>query len=111
MCGYDGKIVGTAGIGAVGNKKKNSHRAEFGISVEREWWGLGIGRALTEACIECAVTTNYTQVERDVVSENSIAVSLYKKCGFEEYGRNPLGFKTENGYQELVLMRLELQNL
>lgn len=48
----DGKIAGTAGIDALGNKYKTKHRAEFGIGIAREFWGLGIGRALTEACIE-----------------------------------------------------------
>ena len=50
----DGKVVGCAGINCVGRKEKIRHRAEFGISVDKVYWGLGIGRALTEACIECA---------------------------------------------------------
>lgn len=50
----DGKIAGTAGIDALGNKYKTKHRAEFGIGIAKEFWGLGLGRALTEACIECA---------------------------------------------------------
>ena len=56
----DGRIAGTAGIDAVGNKYKTKHRAEFGISIAKEFWGLGIGRALTEACIECAKEAGYT---------------------------------------------------
>ena len=38
----DGKVVGTAGIGMIGPKFKVRHRAEFGISVAKEYWGLGI---------------------------------------------------------------------
>ncbi len=45
-------IAGTAGIEAVGAKYKVRHRAEFGISVAKEYWGLGIGRALLNACIK-----------------------------------------------------------
>ncbi len=105
----DGRIVGTAGIGAVGAKDKVKHRAEFGISVERDYWGQGIGRALTLACIKCARAAGYAQVELDVVGENERAVALYKSVGFVEYGRNPKGFRTRAGvWQELVLMRLEL---
>ena len=55
----DGEIVGTAGIGCVGRKEKTRHRAEFGISVDKAHWGLGIGRALTEACIACAGNAGY----------------------------------------------------
>lgn len=47
-------IAGTAGIDAVGGRYKLRHRAEFGVSVAREYWGLGIGRALLNACIDCA---------------------------------------------------------
>ena len=50
----NGRVVGTAGIEAVGTKYKVRHRAKFGISVLKEYWGLGLGKALTRACIECA---------------------------------------------------------
>lgn len=104
-----GKIVGTAGIEAVGEKIKLRHRAEFGIGIEREYWGLGIGRVLTAACIECAKKAGYTQLELDVVAENERAVELYKSFGFVEYGRNKRGFRKRDGdYQPLVYMLLEL---
>lgn len=102
-------VVGTAGIEAVGTKYKVRHRAEFGISVAKEFWGLGIGQALMEACIECARAAGYIQLELSVVAENARALSMYQKAGFVEYGRNPKGFRSRTtGFQELVYMRLEL---
>lgn len=104
-----GAVVGTAGIEAAGRRYKTRHRAELGVSVAREYWGLGIGRALTEACIESAKAAGYVQLELSVVSENLRAIALYKKLGFVEYGRNPKGFRSRtSGFQELVYMRLEL---
>lgn len=106
----DGKVAGTAGINAVGTKDKVRHRAEFGISVRKEYWGLGIGRALTEACIKCAKEAGYSQLELTVVAENVRAIALYQKEGFIEYGRNPRGFNSRiSGFQEVIYMRLELQ--
>lgn len=106
----DGKVAGVSGIDPIGKAYKLKHRANFGISVEKECWGLGIGRAMTEACITCAKRAGYEQLELDVVSGNTNAVALYESVGFIEYGRNPLGFKTRlSGMQELVLMRLELK--
>lgn len=106
----DGLVVGTAGIESVGNKYKVQHRAEFGISIAKEYWGLGIGRELTAACIECAKKAGYVQLELSVVSENTSAISLYKKAGFCEYGRNPKGFHSRlTGFQEVISMRLELE--
>ena len=85
----DGKIVGSAGITAVGSRRKVAHRARFGISVLQEYWGLGIGRVLMEASIDCARQAGYTQLELEVVADNERAVSLYRRAAFEEYGRNP----------------------
>ena len=106
----DGKVVGMAGFDAVGNKYKIKHRAEFGISVDKAYWGLGIGSAMTDICIKMAKEAGYAQLELDVVADNDKAISLYKKYGFTEYGRNPKGFNSKlSGYQELVLMRKELR--
>lgn len=105
----NGKIAGSAGIDAIGSSCKVRHRAEFGINIAKKFWGMGIGRALTEACIECAKNAGYTQLELNVVADNDRAVEMYKKFGFVEFGRNPKGFNSRiSGFQELVYMRLEL---
>lgn len=106
----DGQIVGTAGIEQVGAKEKVRHRAEFGISVDQKYWGLGVGRALMEACIVCAKKAGYAQLELNAVAENQRAIKLYESAGFVEFGRNPRGFRSRlMGWQELVCMRLELE--
>ena len=105
----DGKIAGMAGIEKVGSKFKLKHRAELGINIAREYWRLGIGRALVNACVKCAKDAGYKQLELDVVADNAAALSLYKRAGFVEYGRNPRGFCSRiSGYQPLIYMRLEL---
>ena len=98
-----------AGIEAVGEKYKVKHRAELGISILKEFWGLGLGKALLTACIHCAKEAGYKQIELNVVAENERAVSLYRSMGFEEFGRNPRGFRSRiSGYQELVYLLLKL---
>ena len=105
----EGKVAGTAGIDRIGSYAKARHRAGFGISIDRAYWGLGIGRALTRACIECARSAGYAQLELEAVADNAPALALYESEGFTEYGRNPKGFRSRtSGWQELVLMRLEL---
>lgn len=105
----DGKVAGTAGFEPVGGQEKLRHRADFGIAIEKAYWGKGIGKALTLACIECAKNAGYLQLELEVVAENASALKLYESVGFREYGRNPRGFRARSGWQELVLMRLELE--
>ena len=105
----DGAVAGLAGIESVGGRDKIRHRADFGISIDRQYWNLGIGTALMNACIDCAREAGYEQIELSVVAENETAIAMYRKAGFEEYGRNPRGFKSRlTGYQELVYMRMEL---
>lgn len=70
---------------------------------------MGIGQVLMDASIGCARQAGYTQLELEVVADNERAVSLYRRAGFEEYGRNPRGYRSAaEGYQELVYMRQEL---
>lgn len=105
----DGQYAGVAGIEAVGKKHKVRHRAELGISILKAYWGLGLGKALVRACISCARQAGYTQLELNVVADNARALSLYRSLGFQEFGRNPRGFRSRtNGYQEVVSMLLEL---
>ena len=105
----NGRVVGTAGIEAVGTKYKVRHRAKFGISVLKEYWGLGLGKALTRACIECAREAGYVQLELNVVADNKRAVTMYQDLGFTEFGRNPRGFHSRmSGYQEVIYMLLTL---
>ena len=107
----DGKVAGSAGIDAIGSMYKVRHRAEFGISILKEYWGLGPGRALTQACIKCAKDAGFSQLELTVAAENSRAVALYQSEGFVKYGRNPLGFNSRiSGFQEPIHMRLPLSD-
>ena len=53
----------------------------------------------------------YAQLELEVVAENKTAIALYESVGLEEYGRNPKGFRSRfTGWQEVVLMRLDMDN-
>ena len=64
-----------------------------------------------EHCIHYAKQAGFLQLELDVVAENQSAIALYKRHGFVEFGRNPLGFRRKDGsWQEVILMRLDLRS-
>lgn len=106
---YRGMIIATSGVDPLGFKMKIAHRCEMGISVLQEFWGLGAGKALVQACIECARAAGYLQMELSVVRDNERAVGLYKKMGFVEIGLNERGFRKQDGtYQALITMALPL---
>lgn len=105
----DGAAAGLAGFEPIGSKYKVCHRADFGISVDKKYWNLGIGTALLKACIQCAKEAGYEQMELNVVAGNDRAIAMYEKEGFVEFGRNPKGFRSRlSRYQEVVYMRLDL---
>ena len=59
--------------------------------------------------LSCVRGAWYVLMELMAVAENKAALALYQSVGFVEYGRNPKGFRSRvSGWQELVLMRLEL---
>ncbi len=106
----DGKIVGSAFIEGKDPFTKTKHKAELGINIDKDYWRLGIGKALMQACIECAKQAKFEQIVLEVIGDNTAAINLYKAFGFVEYGRNPKGFKSKySGWQEEVLMYLDLE--
>ena len=106
----DGKMVGTSFIEGKDQFSKTRHKAEFGINIDKDYWRLGIGKALMQACIECARQAKFKQIVLEVIGDNTAAINLYKAFGFVEYGRNPKGFKSKySGWQEEVLMYLDLE--
>ncbi|HEX2985714.1 MAG TPA: GNAT family N-acetyltransferase [Caproiciproducens sp.] len=92
----DGKIVANSGFNPVSKLEKCKHRAEFGISIQKEYWGLGIGSHIMAAILETAHKAGYEQVELDVVTDNERAIALYKKFGFNIFGTNEKAFRCRN---------------
>ena len=68
----DGVVVGIAGIDSCGSKYKVKHRAGMGVSVLKDYWGLGIGSALIYACIKCTKDAGYTQLMKLALHTPSI---------------------------------------
>lgn len=94
----DGKIAGDCQFTEIGKGRlKVRHRCAIGIALYKEYWGLGIGRALIELLAEKAVETGYEQMELEVVSSNARAIGLYKRMGFVKTGEKPRAIKFKDG--------------
>ena len=93
----DGRLAANAGIDGLPQRDRLKHRTEMGISVLKEFWGLGLGSVLMEAIIDSASAAGYEQLELEVVTENERAIALYKKFGFELYGTRENTFKYRDG--------------
>lgn len=98
------KLVGNAEITpSVGAKH---HVGDFGIAILDGYRGMGIGELLMSLVIEQAqvVFPDMQMISLEVFGNNPIAMSLYRKMGFVEYGRLPRGVKHRDEYVDEVLM-------
>lgn len=101
----EGKIVAAAGFNPISKLEKCRHRADFGISVQKKYWGYGIGSWIMQATLETARQAGYEQLELDVVTDNKRVINLYEKYGFKIMGTNETAFRCRDGqYQALLLM-------
>lgn len=107
---YDGEHqIGNAMIECVNERKKTRHRANFAISILKDYWGQGLGRKLLQEVIEAAKEAGYEQVELEVVETNERAIKLYESEGFEHVGKYPRGFKLKDGtYADMLVMCMDL---
>ncbi|GKX31104.1 N-acetyltransferase [Vallitalea longa] len=106
----DGTIVANCSVGIVTNNKRYLHRAAMGISVRKKYWSKGIGRLLMNECINWCKEKGVEQLELEVVTENSRAISMYEKFGFEKYGTKKHALKYSDGtYADEYYMILFLE--
>ena len=99
------KLVGEFGVAQVRPHIKYRHRAVMGISVRKEYWGCGLGSYLMQLAIDQTRTNGFEQLELGVCSDNTRAIHLYEKVGFERCGTMPHAFKLKDGtYRDEIMM-------
>lgn len=81
----DGEPVGVVDVSGE-SRPEESHTGTFGISVDREWRGCGIGGALIEALVEWAGAHGVTRLQAYVFDTNPRALVVYERYGFEREG-------------------------
>jgi len=103
----DGKVAGNGSVSGIGNKRKIMHRCSLAIALYQEYWNLGIGRAMIGYLTELAQQMGFTQMDLEVVAENTQAQALYRKCGFTETGRRANALKFDDGtmHDEILMYR------
>jgi len=108
---HDGKVIGHSSVERnFIDKKRGLHIGDFGLSVAREYRGDWIGQKLMETVIAQAKIQmhNLKIIRLNVYGSNSTAQNLYKKMGFQEFGRLPKGVLYKKEYLDLIEMYLAL---
>jgi putative acetyltransferase len=106
---HEGKIVGVLDFMG-GQRNKTQHRGALGISLHSDLRGEGLGQLLFKKLLaEVKNIEGLTQVELSVMSENHTAYHLYKKVGFNEFGRRPNAYRMADGtFNDEIMMILPL---
>ena len=106
----DGRIIGDASFSS-SPRERIKHRGEIGISVDKEYWGNGIGSKLMEKIIDFAKNTAGCEIiHLQVRSDNERAIRLYKKYGFEKIGQFKGYVKIDGEYIDCDLMNLYIRS-
>lgn len=101
----DGAFAGSCSFAAVSERYRARHRCRVGISLYRDFWGMGIGSALMGEILDQAKAAGFEQAELEVVSTNAAAIALYQKMGFQTTGAVPHAFKYRDGsYADFLTM-------
>ena len=99
------------GLGTItsGNKIKARHCGELGIVVTEKFQGKGIGSELIRRMIEwCKSNGITTKIQLDTRKDNTMAVELYKKFGFQIEGELKNTTLIDGKYYDLYVMGLML---
>ena len=86
-----GRLVGFVGI------EVRRGLAEFGMMVDSDWRGRGVGSSLMQACISWATEHGCHKIALQVWPHNHAARSLYRKFGFVEEVHLHRHYRRKNG--------------
>jgi ribosomal protein S18 acetylase RimI-like enzyme len=106
----DGRIVANCSVGLIMKNKRFRHRASMGLAVCKDCWNKGIGGKMMQECIKWCEEKGLEQLELEVVTENTRALSMYQNFGFEIFGTKKHALKYGDGtYADEYHMILFLQ--
>jgi RimJ/RimL family protein N-acetyltransferase len=91
------------------NRKRIAHNSELSISVKKEYWRNGIGKAVLEELIRYAKEhSEIRNVSLGVKASNRNAIRLYEKLGFQQIGIHKGYFNVNGELDDEILMDLHL---
>lgn len=104
----DGRIVSVCNF-STQPKKREAHRAGFGISVSKSHWHMGIATAMLTHMLKYAKSRpEIILLVLEVVADNTRAIQLYTSLGFEKQGIYHKYIKVDAQYYDAYYMEQEI---
>lgn len=108
MCYVAGKTAGSCQLNR-GERLKTRHRGMVGLSLLREYWGLGLATVMMEEMAALGRKWGLMQLELSYMEENDRARRLYERMGYVPVGEMPGAFRLLDGsLKKEIYMRLAL---
>jgi len=104
LCAWLGaSLVGNLGLVADAHPS-SAHVRVLGMSVARDYRGLGLGAALLETAVAWAEADGAEKIELSVFAHNAPALAFYERHGFIREGLRRRQFVRAGEYHDEVLM-------
>ena len=106
ICEKRGKPIGTVSLYDIDLKKKS---AQFGrlLIGEAQYRGRGYAKQATKAIIRYAFCKlKLKRVFLEIFKDNIKAISIYRKCGFQEYGISGKRIFKQGRPRDIILMHI-----
>jgi ribosomal protein S18 acetylase RimI-like enzyme len=99
------ELAGVAGLSFESREKVRHKATLFGMYVPSRFRGVGLGRQLVDAALGYARSRAGIKIVQLTVSQgNTSAETLYRRCGFVEFGVEPFAVAVASGYVSKVHM-------
>ena len=94
---------------ATGDRPRQRHTGEFGLSVRRSYWGMGIASLMLETLVGWAQQGGVvTKINLRVRSDHARAIALYERQGFVREGTLTRAVRLGGKHYDHLWMGLEL---
>ncbi len=100
---HSGEIVGSCLVER-NWAQVSEHTGLYGISVLRNYWGVGLGNRMTRHAFSIAKEIGIKMIELDVYSGNKTALNMYRKLGFRKVGVLPKWIKHRTKTRDKIIM-------
>ncbi|WP_395608973.1 GNAT family N-acetyltransferase [Pseudomonas sp. B22129] len=110
--GFEGdELAGIVGLAFEPREKARHKVTLFGMYVTRAHQHKGLGRQLVEAALaEACKHPRLKLIQLTVTAGNDAAFALYRRCGFIQYGLEPLAVRVGEDYFDKIHMWCKLQD-
>ncbi|TPG76680.1 GNAT family N-acetyltransferase [Pseudomonas arsenicoxydans] len=105
----EGRLAGIVGL-AFEPREKARHKATlFGMYVSADFRQHGLGYELVQAALaEAQNHTSLKLIQLTVTAGNEAAFNLYQRCGFIQFGLEPLAVRVGEDYFDKIHMWREI---